>query len=48
MLHVLIGYMDRPDGIQLLFYAATVLGIGTLMLLLGKDPHAGGGKPSMA
>jgi high-affinity iron transporter len=40
VLHVLVGYMDRPDGIQLLFYGATVLVIGTLMLLWGKEPAA--------
>jgi high-affinity iron transporter len=47
VLHVLIGYMDRPDGIQLLFYGATVIGIGTLMVLLGKDPRSRGSKPTM-
>ncbi len=41
VLHVLVGYVDRPDGIQLLFYGATVALIGTLMLLLGKTPQTG-------
>jgi len=45
VLHVLIGYMDRPDGVQLIFYALTVVVIGSLMLLLGKDP--GSSKPQM-
>lgn len=31
ILHVLIGYRDRPTGIQLLFYAATFLAIAALM-----------------
>jgi len=31
LLHTLIGYTARPSGIQLLFYAATLLIIGTLM-----------------
>jgi hypothetical protein len=36
VLRLLIGYMDRPDGIQLLFYGATVAVIGILMLLGGE------------
>lgn len=35
-LHVLIGYTARPDGIQLLFYGATLLAIGGLMYLCRK------------
>lgn len=38
LLHVLIGYTARPDGIQLLFYGLTILLIGGLMLLLRKPP----------
>ncbi len=34
-LHTLIGYSARPDGIQLVFYIATLLAIGTLMRLYG-------------
>jgi high-affinity iron transporter len=31
LLHILIGYNDRPTGMQLLFYLATVATIGLLM-----------------
>jgi high-affinity iron transporter len=31
LLHVLIGYSARPDGIQLVFYVATLMAIGSLM-----------------
>jgi high-affinity iron transporter len=34
VLHALIGYTARPAGIQLVFYLATLLVIGTLMRLL--------------
>jgi len=36
VLHALIGYTARPAGIQLVFYAATLVVIGALMRLL---PH---------
>ncbi len=35
LLHVLIGYSAAPAGIQVVFYLATLLVIGTLMRLLG-------------
>jgi high-affinity iron transporter len=38
VLHVLIGYSAQPAGIQLVFYGATILVIGTLMRLLGRTP----------
>jgi high-affinity iron transporter len=38
VLHVLIGYSAQPAGIQLVFYVATILVIGTLMRLLGRAP----------
>jgi high-affinity iron transporter len=38
VLHVLIGYSAQPAGIQLVFYGATILVIGTLMRLLGRAP----------
>ncbi len=41
ILHTLIGYTAQPAGIQVLFYAATLLVIGGLMRLLGS----GAGKP---
>lgn len=37
LLHVLVGYVSRPSGIQLVFYLATIVLIGTLMLTL--DPR---------
>lgn len=40
VLHVLIGYSAEPAGIQLVFYVATILVIGTLMRLLGRRPAA--------
>jgi FTR1 family protein len=36
LLHVLVGYVSRPDGVQVLAYLATALLIGTLMLTLGS------------
>jgi high-affinity iron transporter len=38
VLHVLIGYSAQPAGIQLVFYVATLIVIGTLMRLLGRTP----------
>ncbi|HTV45066.1 MAG TPA: FTR1 family protein [Stellaceae bacterium] len=38
VLHVLIGYSAEPAGIQVVFYLATILVIGTLMRLLGRAP----------
>jgi high-affinity iron transporter len=35
LLHVLIGYSAQPAGIQVVFYLATILVIGSLMRLLG-------------
>lgn len=37
LLHVLIGYSAQPAGIQVMFYLATILVIGTLMRLLGRS-----------
>ena len=45
-LHVLIGYTARPDGIQLLFYAATLAIIGGLMYATRRRPV--GGTPQAA
>jgi high-affinity iron transporter len=36
VLHVLVGYVARPDGVQVLTYVATALIIGTLMLTIGS------------
>jgi high-affinity iron transporter len=37
VLHALVGYVARPAGIQIVFYAATLLIIGTLMRWGGED-----------
>lgn len=39
MLRVLIGYSAQPDGVQVLFYLATLLIIGGLMWLLRPTPR---------
>ncbi|HKJ00693.1 MAG TPA: FTR1 family protein [bacterium] len=36
VLHTLVGYVSRPDGVQLLVYAITLVTIGGLMLLSGR------------
>ena len=40
VLHTLIGYTDRPTGMQLMVYSATLMVIFTLMRLFGKAPQA--------
>ena len=40
VLHTLIGYTAQPAGIQLVFYLATLLVIGSLMRLVGRAPPA--------
>ena len=45
VLHTLIGYTAQPAGIQLVFYLATLLVIGSLMRLVGgapAQPHRAG------
>ena len=37
-LHTLIGYSDRPTGIQLIAFAATLMMIMALMRLFGNEP----------
>jgi high-affinity iron transporter len=36
ILHVLVGYMARPDGVQVLFYTVTLVLIGGLMKWSGR------------
>ncbi len=36
ILHTLIGYVSRPSGVQILFYATALAVIGGLMWLVGK------------
>jgi high-affinity iron transporter len=38
VLHTLIGYVSRPDGVQIVFYVATLAIIAALMRLLGDKP----------
>ena len=39
-LHTLIGYADRPTGIQLVVYASTLVAIFILMRLFGHTPQS--------
>jgi high-affinity iron transporter len=40
LLHVLIGYSAQPAGIQVVFYLATLLVIGSLMRMMRRAPPA--------
>jgi high-affinity iron transporter len=40
LLHTLIGYMDRPEGIQIVFYVLTVVLVGGLMQWMGRQHSA--------
>ena len=44
VLHTLIGYTAQPAGIQLVFYAATLLLIGGLMRVVGTGEQRGAAK----
>jgi high-affinity iron transporter len=48
LLHVLLGYTAQPAGIQLVFYLATLLVIGSLMRLLGRVPPTVSGRDRAA
>ena len=48
LLHVLIGYSAQPAGIQVVFYLATLLLIGTLMRLMGRAPPSAPSRPAAA
>ncbi len=39
LLHVLIGYTARPAGIQIVFYVATLIAIGSLMRIFRHVPE---------
>jgi high-affinity iron transporter len=45
LLHVLIGYSAQPAGIQVVFYLATLLGIGALMRVVGRAPPGAPSRP---
>lgn len=38
-LHALVGYVSHPLGIQLVFYIGTIVVIGALMQLCGREPE---------
>lgn len=40
LLHILVGYIARPSGIELLFYGVTLVTIFTLMRTVGRRAHA--------
>ena len=40
LLHLLMGYDDRPSGLQALFFAVTLVTMGFLMLTVGRTPRA--------
>jgi high-affinity iron transporter len=48
LLHVLIGYSAQPAGIQVVFYLATLLVIGTLMRVTGRVPPNEPSRPAAA
>src|SRR5215471_396241 len=48
LLHVLIGYSAQPAGIQVVFYLATILVIGTLMRVTGRVRPAAPSQPAAA
>ena len=48
LLHVLIGYSAQPAGIQVVFYLATLLGIGMLMRLMRRVPPSAPSRPAAA
>lgn len=47
ILHVLIGYQDRPTGIQLVFYVATLVTIAALMGIVGAQSEKARSKPDL-
>jgi high-affinity iron transporter len=48
VLHTLVGYTAQPAGIQLVFYLATLLVIGSLMRLVGSDAPSSRPRPHPA
>lgn len=47
ILHVLIGYVDRPTGIELVFYVATLAIIGGMMKFVAARTTKQAGAPSL-
>lgn len=48
LLHILVGYSDRPSGIELLFYLVTLAAILALMRLAGRPSARPIGSPKAA
>jgi high-affinity iron transporter len=48
LLHVLIGYSAQPAGIQVVFYLATLLVIGTLMRVMRRAAPTAPSRPAAA
>ena len=48
LLHVLIGYSAQPAGIQVVFYLATLLIIGTLMRVMAHTTPSAPNRPAAA
>jgi len=49
LLHILVGYNDRPSGMQLVFYVVTLVTVLALMRLVGTaDGHHDGRPPANA
>jgi high-affinity iron transporter len=48
LLHILIGYSAQPAGIQVVFYLATLLIIGTLMRLMARATPSAPSRPAAA
>ncbi len=44
LLHVLVGYVSRPDGIQIVFYIAALVAIGGAMYLARQRQSGPGGR----
>ncbi|MGH8370468.1 MAG: FTR1 family protein, partial [Gammaproteobacteria bacterium] len=42
LLHILVGYIARPSGIELIFYVITLVTIFVLMRIVGKRVHRSG------
>jgi high-affinity iron transporter len=38
-MHILVGYIARPSGIQVVFYVGTLLSIFLLMRTYGSNPQ---------
>ncbi len=46
LLHILVGYTQSPSALQIIFYLATLTGIGSLMWLVNRPRPAPLGSPS--